>query len=96
MEPSAPLFECHETTITWEHDLDEVTVYTTREDVYEALLARSNAPRRHKALQPGYEIIYRSSDLVDLLQVVKERDVELEKKREREEQRTKKRDKRRW
>jgi hypothetical protein len=62
---TAPKLEFHETTVLYDHEVDEVVVYTTRTDIYEALLARQTQPVRHRALQPGYELIYRSADCID-------------------------------
>lgn len=51
-----------ETTISYDYDVSEVVVYTTRTDVYEGLLARSTRPKSHRSLEPGYELIYRLTD----------------------------------
>ena len=51
-----------ETTISYDYDVDEVVVYTTLHDVYEAMLGRSIRPMRHRSLLPGYELIYRLTD----------------------------------
>lgn len=54
--------EYHETTISFDHETNEVLFYTTREEVYKALLARHSRPLSSKELNPGYEVLYKASD----------------------------------
>jgi hypothetical protein len=58
-------YDSGETAISYDYDADEVVVYTTRNDVYEGLLARTVRPTRHRPLLPGYELIYRLADWPD-------------------------------
>lgn len=63
--------DASETTLTFEHDRGTVTVYTTRQDVYEGLLDLPTPPLRHTDLQPGYELVYRESDIRDVSDLIR-------------------------
>lgn len=65
------LSEYHETTFSYDYETNEVLVYTTRQDVYEGLLARSTRPKRHRSLEPGYELVYKSSVCASPMELVK-------------------------
>lgn len=63
--------EYHETTISYDHEADEVLFYTTKEEVYKALLARHNNPLQSRELEPGYEVLYRAADCKNPQDVLK-------------------------
>lgn len=66
-----PTLEFHETTVLYDYEVDEVVIYTTRIDVYEALLEHEKKPVRHRPLDPGYELIYRLADCIGPVDLLK-------------------------
>jgi hypothetical protein len=58
-------FDYHETTISYDPQEALVHVYTTCGEVYASFASRGVKPVRSKALQPGYELVYRASDCRD-------------------------------